>query len=104
MGAIISAGAKDKSMLAKHLEKKQTRVLKFYAFINKNCYFPFWVKRFLAFLAGVFHGSESWYSDSKLITTQTVYFELPKSLLSVRTSTCNDLVLLEIYNPLLKTG
>lgn len=106
LGAAITEDGKMKSVVSKHLENKNADVLKFHAFIHKNTDYPYWVnKRVLdsALIARVFYSSETWNSNRQSIMPNTTYLELIKSLLSVRRSTCNDLVLLETWYPTLTT-
>ena len=77
---------------------KQKHVTKFAAFVAKNSDFPFWVKRKVlgaALMSTILYGCESWLG-SGMNVTQSVYNTALKTLLGVRQTTPNDLVLLEL--------
>ena len=104
LGAVFTQDAKIESSLAIHCKDKYKHVLKFFAFVAKNCNFPFWVKKKVfeaAILSAILYSCESWLSNS-VKAIGRLYMSLLKSLLGVRISTPNDLCLIELGYPIVK--
>jgi hypothetical protein len=80
-------------------------VIKFGAFVRKNCDFPFVVKRKVfdaALMSAILYSCESWLTYS-LTHARTLYMSAVKSLLGVRKTTSNDLCLVELGIPPIET-
>ena len=78
--------------------------IKYCTFVKKNEGFPFCIKKQVAYaclLASVLYGCETWLTNDfgKL---ESLYMKIVKALLGVRSTTCNDLCLIEADMPPLK--
>ena len=80
-----------------HIQLKTRHVLKFASFLSKNFDAPFAVKKKVwssALKAAVFYSCETWLTLD-LRAAEYVYNSTLKNLLSVRNTTCNDIVFAE---------
>lgn len=80
-----------------HLKSKANQTFKFSSFLAKNQDAPFPVKRKVwesALLSSLFYSAETWLTNN-LKTAEQVYASTLKQLLSVRTTTCTDLCIIE---------
>ena len=80
-----------------HLSRKFGNVCKFISFLKKNSDAPFQVKKKVwesALCSSIFYSCETWFTKD-LKAAESVYYSTLKSLLSVRSTTCNDLTLVE---------
>lgn len=105
LGAIFTQDGSCTTSVRQQMVSKQPQVLKFAAFVSKNCDFPFWVKLKVmdaALLTSVLYGCEAWICNSATAAT-TCYRSIVKTLLGVRQTTPNDLVLVELGLPSLAT-
>ena len=104
LGVIFTQDGKVESSVKEHVLSKQKHVTKFAAFVAKNSDFPFWVKRKVldaVLMSTILYGCESWLG-SGMNVAQSVYNTALKTLLGVRQTTPNDLVLLELEYPSLQ--
>ena len=98
LGAIFTQDGRASSSVESHIISKKSNVMKFVAFMSKNCDFPFIVKKQVlesALLSSIFYGCEAWTNHSARLIEVT-YRSLVKTLLGVRTTTANDLCLMEM--------
>ena len=101
LGSTFTEDGKIQSAIKKHCKLKASHVLKFQAFMQKNCDFPFWVKRTVldaALLSSIFYGCESWLCNQFKEPHQQ-YMASIKALLGVRITTPNDICLIELGYP-----
>ena len=80
-----------------HLQQKTPHVLKFFSFLSKNHDAPFPIKCTVwnsALKATIFYSCETWLTKD-LRAAETIYNNTLKSMLGVRSTTCNDLVFAE---------
>ena len=104
LGVIFTQYGKVESSVKEHVLSKQKHVTNFAAFVTKNSDFPLWVKRKVldaAVMSTILYGCESWL-ESGMNVAQSVYNTALKTLLCVRPTTPNDLVLLELEYPSLQ--
>ena len=104
LGSPITADGQYKSVISRHVNEKMKHFIKYCIFLEKNPDFPFSIKKKVAeacLLSAVLYGCETWLTNDygKL---ESLYMKVIKSLLKVRTPTCNDLCLIESDMPLLK--
>jgi hypothetical protein len=81
-----------------HINSKIGHVFKFTSFLMKNSDAPFSIKRTVwdsALKSSLFYSCETWLTED-LKCAESVYMSTLKNLLSVRLTTCNDLVLVEL--------
>ena len=80
-----------------HLQQKTGHVLKFHSFLRKNFDAPYVVKKTVwnsALKSAVFYSCETWFTlDVK--AAETIFNSTLKNLLGVRSTTTNDLALIE---------
>jgi hypothetical protein len=96
LGTPISA-APITDQLKQHLKQKTCHILKFYSFLTKNHDAPFQVKKKVwdsALKAAIFYSCETWLAKD-IRPAETIYNATLKSLLGVRSTTCNDIVFIE---------
>ena len=89
------------SVMKEHAALKNAHYLKFVAFVKKNTYAPFYVKRQVfraCIMSTLLYSSEVWLGciDKKI---NKIYMSCIRSLLDVRNSTDTDLCLHEIMMP-----
>ena len=87
-----------KEHVNEHLESKSGHVFKFTSFLVKNCDAPFSVKQTVwesALTSALFYSCETWLIED-FRAAESIFMCTLKNLLSVRSSTCNDLVLMEV--------
>ena len=80
-----------------HISMKNGCKLKFFSFLNKNSSAPFEVKEKVwssALLSSIFYSCETWLGCSQLVI-RAPYLETLKRLLSVRTTTVNEVSMIE---------
>lgn len=97
LGTIFTQDGKVKSAVTAHIRSKKSNIMKFIAFLNKNVDFPFPIKKKVmesALISSVFYGCEAWLNNSSRLM-EVSYRSMVKALLGVRTSTPNDVCLLE---------
>ena len=104
LGAYITDDGNYKSAIDLHVKDKKKHLLKYISFLQKNCDFPFTIKRRVAeacLFSTILYSCESWCCASfgKL---EYLYMSIIKTLLSVRQTTCNNLCLVECGMPSLK--
>ena len=83
--------------LKEQIKDKTGHSLKFSAFLSKNSDAPYVVKRKVwhsALMSALFYSCESWLTRD-LKAAEKVYMTTLKQMMSVRTTTCTDIVLLE---------
>ena len=89
------------AQLKHHFKDKYRHVLKFYTFLYKNDDAPYHVKQTVwnsAVVSSIFYSSETWLTND-LSAAESVYLATLKRLLGVRTTTNNEIVLLEAGVP-----
>ena len=99
-----SSDGSTKTALNKHVEDKRKHLLKLIMFYVKNQEMPFHVKLKVlnaCFLSSVLYSCESWINVS-LKPVEKLYYGAIKALLGVRSTTCNDLCLVEVGFPALQ--
>ena len=104
LGVVFTQDGKVDSSVKQHILSKQKHVAKFAAFVAKNIDFPFWIKRRVmdaALMTSVLYGCESWIGRG-INAAQSAYMTILKTMLGVRQSTPNDLILLELGYPSLQ--
>ena len=104
LGSPITSEATYKSIVEKQVEEKMKHYIKFCIFLNKNPDFPFSIKKKVeeaCLFASILYGCETWLCNT-FGEMETIYMKVVKSLLDVRTNTCNDLSLLESGMPSIK--
>ena len=85
------------NQVKEHIKMKNSHCLKFAAFLSKNSDAPYSVKRKVwqsALMSAVFYSCESWLTKD-LKVAECVYNASLKQMLSVRVTTCTDLVMVE---------
>jgi len=85
------------NQVKEHIKTKNSHCLKFAAFLSKNSDAPYTVKKKVwesALMSAVFYSCESWLTRD-LKAAEVVYTRTLKHLMSVRITTCTDLVMLE---------
>lgn len=105
LGSPITADGLYKSVISQHVDEKMKHFIKYCIFLDKKPDFPFCIKKRIAeacLLSTVLYGCETWFT-SDYGKLNSLYMKVIKSLLHVRSSTCNDLCLLESDMPPLKT-
>ena len=105
LGSPIMEDGTYKSVIEKQVELKMKHYVKFCIFLNKNKDFPYVVKRQVAeacLFSTILYGSETWLCNN-FGKMETLYMKVLKTLLDVRASTCNDLLLLETGMPSLSS-
>ena len=97
LGAIFTQDGKITSSVNAHIRNKKANMMKFSAFLKKNVDFPFAVKKKVmecALLSSVFYSCEVWINNSVRLI-EVAHRSMVKELLGVRTSTPNDVCLVE---------
>ena len=105
LGSPVTADGLYKSVISRHVNEKMKHFIKYCIFLDKNPDFPFSVKKRVAeacLLSTVLYGCETWLTNG-YGQLNSLYMKVVKSLLKVRTTTCNDLCLIESDMPSLKT-
>ena len=98
LGCVFTSDGSTKTALNKHVEDKRKHLLKLIMFNVKNQEMPFRVKLKVlnaCFLSSVLYSCESWINVS-LKPVEKLYYGAIKALLGVRSTTCNDLCLVEV--------
>ena len=93
----FTSDGKVTSAISEHCHNKMAHVVKYCAFVKKNCDFPFSVKRTVleaALISSLLFGCESWLC-ANLGQINVNYMTAVKALLGVRKTTPNDLCLVE---------
>ena len=100
LGAIISDD-NISAQVANHISSKQNHIRKFTSFLSKNSDCPYSVKYKVwtsALNSAIFYSCETWLTND-LKRLETPYMSTLKQLLSVRHTTCNELVNIETSLP-----
>ena len=100
LGSIISM-ERISDQVKRHFDSKYSQILKFYTFLYKNNDAPFYVKRTVwdsALKSSLFYSSETWLTKD-LKCAESAYMATLKRLLDVRTSTNNEVLLVETGVP-----
>ena len=98
LGCIFKNDGRTRTAVKSHVEDKKKHLLKLIMFFAKNQDMPFSVKLKIlnaSFLSTILYGCESWLNVS-LKPVEKLYFGSIKALLGVRSTTCNNLCLLEL--------
>ena len=88
-----------------HLHRKNAHVIKFLSFLSRNRDVPYHVKEKVwcsALTSAILYSCESWLC-SDLRSAETPYMSTLKQMLGVRSTTCNDITLLEAGVPSART-
>jgi hypothetical protein len=96
LGSIISNQSMA-NQIKDHITSKYMHVAKFLSFLRKNNSAPYQVKLKVfdsAVKSAILYSCETWLSPA-LRQVESSYMKMLKSLLSVRESTCNDIILIE---------
>ena len=104
LGCIFTNDGRTRTAIKSHVEDKKKHLLKLIMFFAKNQDMPFSVKLKIlnaCFLSTILYGCESWLNVS-LKPVEKLYFGSIKALLGVRSTTCNNLCLLELGMPSLQ--
>ena len=105
LGSTFSADGCTTTAIKLHAQNKMSHALKFVSFVNKNNDVPFHVKSKVfqaAFMSTILYGCESWLNgDVKPINK--MYMWCIKQMLGVRKTPCNDLCLMELGYPPLRS-
>ena len=97
LGAIFTADGKTDSSLKAHLKSKNKDLNKLLIFFATNYDAPFNIKKKVleaCFMSCILYGCEAWLNVS-LKSAEVMYMRAVKALLGVRTTTPNDLCLIE---------
>jgi hypothetical protein len=97
LGTPITDDGSYNTIIQIHTREKIKHMLKFFSFISRNPDVPYMIKMKVAeacVFSSILYGSETWftYNYGKL---ESMYFKILKSVLGVRGTTCNDLILFE---------
>ena len=105
LGATFTSDGSMLSSLREHAKDKQKHLNKLIIFLYKNQDMPFFVKKQVldaAFTSALLYGCESWV-DVSYTDIEKIYISAIKSLLGVRKTTPNNLCLLELGYPPIKS-
>lgn len=105
LGSPFSADGSITTSIKLHAQNKMCHALKFVSFINKNNDVPFHVKIKVfqaAFMSTILYGCESWLNGD-IKPVNKLYMWCIKQMLGVRKTTCNDLCLMELGYPTLRS-
>ena len=97
LGAPIS-DSEIEEQIENQLKQKQAHILKFTSFLSKNSDSPFPVKKKVwesALNSAIFYSCETWLTNN-LQTIEKSYMSTIKQMLSVRQTTCHDIIQLEL--------
>ena len=98
LGSMFTQDGSVFSSIKKHVQLKQTCIIKFISFISKNIEFPFWVKKKVfdaCITSSLLYSSESWINNSYK-AAESSYMLCIKTLLSVRKTAPSLLCLAEL--------
>ena len=104
LGSPITEDGLYSSVIDRHVNEKMKHFIKYCTFVKKNEDFPFNIKKQVSqacLLSAVLYGCDTWLTNDygKL---ESLYMSVIKALLGVRTTTCNDVCLIEAGMPTLK--
>ena len=102
LGAVITHDGNICTVMKEHAALKNAHYLKFVAFIKKNSFAPFYVKRQVfraCIISTLLYSCEVWFSNCVDRSIIKIYMSCVKAILGVRDSTDNDLCLHEIMMP-----
>jgi len=105
LGATFTSDGSTLSSLREHAKDKQKHLNKLIIFLYKNQDMPFFVKKQVldaAFTSALLYSCESWL-DVSIAEVEKLYISSIKSLLGVRKTTPNNLCLLELGYPPMKS-
>ena len=104
LGSPVTSDGLYSSAVSLHVEEKMKHFTKYCIFLDKNPDIPFWIKKRIAeacLFSTVLYACGTWLTNDygKL---NSLYMKVVKSLLCVRTTSCNDLCLIESDMPSLE--
>ena len=104
LGAVFTDDGRISTSISSHCNLKSKQVVKLINFLSKNKQAPFPVKKKVfdaAFMSSILYSGESWL-NSPIQVINTMFMSAIKCLLGVRSTTANDLCLIESGYPPVK--